>query len=284
MHVTIHDVGHGFCALVECPNGVRYLLDCGRGKTRGWSPSAAYAGTSIDMLIIQNLDEDHVEDLSELLETSAIHGIFSNPTIYANALFEMKPYGMRTGVSTMHNLLRKYGPGLIGLMPNPGTVDARTFWSNYGQHFTDTNNLSLATYFRYGAFTILFGGDLEREGWTNLLSLPSFRNRLPQVRVFVTSHHGRDNGKCEDLFEFMRPDIAIISDDGIQYGTQQNSTQWYQTRVSGIPVIGTEGFLGGPEMRYVFTTRRDGAISIAIGDSGNYRVSPEHGYRPPSAH
>ena len=275
MHITIHDVDHGFCALVKCPNGARYMIDCGRARRPGWSPSVHYAGTAIDLLVLQNLDEDHVEDLSDLLRTVTVRSIFSNPTVTANALASMKPDGMRTGVSTAHNVLRDFGPGLIGRWPDTGEVEVVHFYCRFGTHFTETNDLSLATFFRWANFTILFGGDLETAGWQMMLRNQEFQRLLVGTRVFVTSHHGRENGKCAELFQIMRPDIAVISDDAIQYGTQEKSTQWYRGRVKGIPVLGTENAYGIRDKRHVLTTRRDGTISIAVGAWGNYLVTPE---------
>jgi hypothetical protein len=58
MKIEIHDVGHGGCAVVTCPNGARIMLDCGLDADRQWFPSAAYANQFIDALALQNLDED----------------------------------------------------------------------------------------------------------------------------------------------------------------------------------------------------------------------------------
>lgn len=270
MEITIHDVGHGACTVVSCPNGARYMIDCGRKADRSWTPSRAYAGQFVDRLIIQNLDEDHVEDLPEVLKNVRIQSIYSNPNVDASALLAMKPDGMRAGVNAAWHHLHTYGPGHAGPIPNAGDVVAVSHFCSYPVPFKDTNNLSVVTFFGWRGFGILFGGDLEEAGWKELLARPSFKQLLPFVRVFVASHHGRLNGTHDGLFDAMHPDIAVISDDRIQYSTQ-NTTTWYQRRVKGIPVEGTYGLLG-PERRWVYTTRSDGSLKIKVSSSGFYTI------------
>jgi hypothetical protein len=81
MKIEIHDVGHGGCAVVTCPNGARIMLDCGLDADRQWFPSAAYANQFIDALALQNLDEDHVNDLPHVWERVRIGSLYSNPSI-----------------------------------------------------------------------------------------------------------------------------------------------------------------------------------------------------------
>ena len=68
--------------------------------------------------------------------------------------------------------------------------------------FTDTNNLSLAVFVRYGAFTILLAGDLEAAGRRALPRMPGCVADLASVSVFVASHHGRDNDCCEEVSRY----------------------------------------------------------------------------------
>lgn len=132
-------------------------------------------------------------------------------------------------------------------------------------------NLSLALFIRYGTFTILFAGDLETAGWRALLRMPSFVTDLASVTVFVTSHHGRKNGCCEEVFRFCRPDIFIISDAEHRYASQ-DTTDWYRWRARGIPALPSSG---RQQQRFVLTTRREGAIHIGVQANGQYLIVPE---------
>lgn len=282
MKIEIHDVGHGGCAVVTCPNGARIMLDCGFDANRGWFPSIVYSGQFIDVLVITNLDEDHVEDLSYVWDRVTLGSIYSNPSVTAAALAAMKrEHGMDDGVRQAHAILSRFGPGHVGKMANLGEVSAWGYSNRYGLDFTDTNNLSVATFVRWGTFTILFAGDLETAGWRALLRNQAFVADLATVTVFVASHHGRANGRCEEAFKIVRPEIVVFSDDRKQYESQETDA-WYRQRVSGIPVLDAvpSGML--PKKRHVYTTRRDGTLTIQVDGAGRYVLTPTRA-DPPSA-
>lgn len=272
MKIDVHNVGHGACAVVTAPNGARVMIDCGVGFDPAWFPSITYGGQHIDLLMISNLDEDHVCDFPDLWRDVRLGGVFNNPTVTAGALAAMKrKHGMREGVSALHDLLRDRGAGTIGSMPSLGEVDAWCYWNRYGIDFVDTNNLSLATFIRWGNFTILFGGDMESAGWRALLRNTGIAKDLAKVNIYVASHHGRESGCCPELFEHMWPDVVLFSDDARRFETQETD-RWYRQRARGITDLDRPVGLLGPAKRYVMTTRRDGSMTITVDAKGGYHV------------
>jgi len=275
MLIEIHDVDHGACIVITGPTGRRLMLDCGLNRTRGWSPSAAYQDQRIDTLMLTNLDEDHVEDLERLWRDAPIGALVSNPTVTGDVLRALKlEGGMDRGVQTATALLDHFGSGLVGDWSSDlGGVAWHAFWNRYGWDFTDTNNLSLAVFVSFEGVTALFGGDLECAGWRRLLEIPAFRARLPEVQIFVASHHGRESGQCPELFDHMRPEIVIVSDGPKQYQSQETRC-WYAQRTIGIPDYERPAGLQGQPRRHVLTTRRDGALRIEVSQ-GRYLVRTE---------
>ncbi len=282
MKIEIHDVGHGGCAVVTCPNGSRIMLDCGFDANRDWFPSVVYSGQWIDVLVITNLDEDHVEDLPYVCDRVTLGSIYSNPTVTAAALAAMKrEHGMDEGVRKAHAILSRFGPGHVGEMADLGEVRAWGYSNRYGLDFIDTNNLSVATFVRWGAFTILFAGDLETAGWRALLRNSAFVADLATVTVFVASHHGRANGRCEEVFKIVRPEIVVFSDDRKQHESQETDA-WYRQRVSGIPMLDAVPSSIIPKKRHVYTTRRDGTLTIQVERTGRYVATPTRADPPPA--
>jgi beta-lactamase superfamily II metal-dependent hydrolase len=276
MKIDIFNVGHGNCALVTCPNGKRIMVDCGYRTEPGWFPSVTFARQFIDLLVISNLDEDHVNDFPYVWRDVLLGSIFSNPSVTAQALATMKSeHGMGDGIRQTHAILERFGSGMIGRPADIGSVSAWAFWNRYGIDFTDTNNLSLAVFVRYGAFTILFAGDLETAGWKSLLRRPDFKNDLASVNLLVASHHGRKNGRCEDAFKVFSPDAVVFSDDHRQYDSQ-NTDAWYRARTKGIiDQTSASKTLLGCAKRHVLTTRRDGSLQINVSHNGQFLVTPE---------
>lgn len=274
MRIDIHDVDHGGCTVITGPAGHRLMLDCGLCSDRPWYPSIAYTGERIDTLMLMNLDEDHCEDLTHLWRACPIGGLVTNPTVDGRALRSMKAEcGMRAGVAKATDILERYGAGFLGDWSHDlGGVAWQVFWNRHGIDFIDTNNLSLAAFVSFGPFTILFGGDLERAGWRQLLKNPAFRAKLATTTVYVASHHGRENGCSEEIFEICHPELVIFSDGRKQYGTQE-TRDWYATRTRGIPDFSRPGGILGQPLRKVMTTRRDGTITIDVATDGRFLVS-----------
>jgi beta-lactamase superfamily II metal-dependent hydrolase len=274
MRVEVHDVDHGGCTVITGPAGHRLMLDCGLNSDRPWYPSVAYRGLRVDTLMLMNLDEDHCEDLEYLWRDTVIGALISNPTIDARALRAMKAEcGMRGGVGWAAKILDHFGAGFLGNWQHDlGGVQWHVFWNRYAADFHDTNNLSLAAFVSFGPFTILFGGDLERAGWRRLLASSDFRAKLATTTVYVASHHGRENGCCEEVFAICRPQLILFSDGRKQFGTQE-TRDWYASRASGIPDLSKPTGLFGPPLRKVMTTRRDGTITIDVAPGGNYNVT-----------
>lgn len=284
MRIDIFDVGHGACSVVNCPNGARVMIDCGFRLDPSWFPSITFGGQRFDLLLLSNLDEDHVQDLKYVGQKVRLGAIFSNPSVHAAALATMKhEHGMAEGVRYAHAILSRFGPGLIGSQPNFGDVYVRPYCNRYAIDFWDTNNLSVATFFRWRGFTIMFAGDLETRGWQTLLRNPAFASDLATVNVLVASHHGRVNGCSDDVFKIVRPDVVVFSDDQKQYESQDTDA-WYRARVKGIPDLGsTPDPLFGLKNRHVLTTRRDGTLTLQVNPDGRYIVTPTRVQSPTRA-
>ena len=77
------------------------------------------------------------------------------------------------------------------------------------------------------------------------------------------------------MLQIVRPDIVVFSDDAKRYSTQETDA-WYRYRVTGIPVIDQTPDLrtGLLPRRHVYTTRRDGTLTIDVNRSGGYLVRP----------
>lgn len=272
MRIEIFNVEHGQCAMIHCPPlGKKLMIDTGHNGSTGWRPSQHFRGQQIETLIHTNYDEDHASDLVGVKQNCAINGIIHNRTIGSRQLYAMKAEcGMGPGVQNIHNWLQwveRQQPGSTVNM-DLGQVTRRSYWNSYGTgagQFTDANNLSVATFVTYAGFTILFPGDLEVAGWRQLIQQPGFLADLYRTTVLVASHHGRENGCCDELFAYWNPYATIISDAGIEHATQQ-TVNWYATRTLGCRTR------AGAD-RKVFTTRSDGKITIDVDAQGTWYIS-----------
>jgi beta-lactamase superfamily II metal-dependent hydrolase len=269
MQIEIFDVGHGHCTVITAPNGRRMMLDCGQrwDDRTFWTPSLHYFNQTIDLLALLNLDEDHVRDFDSVMRNCTVPWVLSNPTIGPSEIAVLKKDGMGSGARAVAGWLARPKGTAQGAEPDFMPVQIRWYYGFYVPGAPNTtNDLSLMVVAQFGAFKIVFAGDLEVAGWRRLLSLPSFRQDLICTSVFVASHHGRESGYCTELFDLFRPQLVIISDDERQFDSQ-DTDDWYRDRCAGAI------FAQNPNMRrYVATTRKDGSMRIDVDAAGRWWI------------
>lgn len=263
MKINIFNVGHGGSALVTAPNRNLMLIDCGRDAD--FAPSAhleRIGCTGIEHLFITNFDHDHVADLPSVLKFG-VSILSRNGEIPAATLRRMKEEGgpLSDALKAALHLNETYTAPAPTI--NFAGVTTSTFNHQYPT-FTDTNNLSLVVFVKYGRFKILFPGDIEEPAWRLFLQDPSFAAELAGTDILVASHHGRESGYCAGIFQYFTPALVIVSDKGIVHDTQKVD---YSRHARGVR------WNGGPEVRKVLTTRNDDHIVLQASEDGSFRVT-----------
>jgi beta-lactamase superfamily II metal-dependent hydrolase len=268
MKLQIFNVEHGACALLTCDNGARMMIDCGHNVTEKWYPGdylRSIGVTYLDMLVITNYDQDHISGYPNLADRVVIGSMFRNATVTPQTIYQLK-----SEVGTVSPAMSRYINDLSGNYGGSGTWTPPSYqdviWDsmcNPYPVFDDENNLSLLMYLNIKGTGFLFTGDLEKAGWLHLLaSSATLRAAVKHTHILMASHHGRENGKCEELFDIYgcTPQIVVVSDAYKQHMSQETG-DYYYSKCSGI-----DGFRHGGHRR-VLTTRYDKEITFSW-DSG----------------
>lgn len=284
MCIRVWDVEHGCCIMLQHiePNGSGQFVG-GRlamidsGSSFDFQPSTYIKDDlgldKIDYLFITNADQDHMSDLQGLEDAGIkVGSLFRNRSYTAAQVRNIKlGSGPLTKDATWYvnacNIFNQ--PPTRPFNDNMGGIKCRCFWNKYPD-FTDTNNLSLAIFIKFGDFKMLFPGDLERRGWLALLEDDEFCAELAETNVLMASHHGRQSGFCEEIFDYFTPDCVVISDKPIVHTTQGMVPDYRNmTRENGV-YVSTSG-----KRRHVLTTRRDGWITFNVDEKG-YVIETEY--------
>lgn len=279
MILQVWDVQHGACAMLHhLQNGVAgRLAMIDSGHKENWRPSAyiryGLQRTHLDYLFITNADQDHMSDLEGLWDADISVGtLFANRTYSSDEIRRIK---LESGPLTRD--AERY-VSLCGTFTHPvtepfndymGGITCYNFFNSYPT-FTDTNNLSLVTFIEFSGFKILFPGDLEKPGWRQLLLNPGFCQHLRETDILVASHHGRENGFCEEVFDHFTPRAVVISDKAKVHQTQETLPDYRRVVCDqGVQVATTA------KRRHVLTTRRDGWIQFRVGSQGDFIIETE---------
>lgn len=260
MRLQIFDVEHGACSLLTADNGTRLMIDCGHNATTGWKPGTYLREqniTTVDMLAITNYDEDHASGADDLFDKIDVKWLWRNRSVSGTTIKTLKSeYGMGPGIERLCTEIEYTYTG-NGSSPAPtfdGLITRKAFYNSYPA-FDDENNLSMAVFLKCHNTGVMFTGDLEKDGFAELLKNVDFRQALSETNVYVASHHGRESG-CSDEVAALLTNVyyVVISDKGYAHDTQE-TIPFYTNIARGGP-FRSQG------TRYVLTTRNDGRIAF----------------------
>ena len=121
------------------------------------------------------------------------------------------------------------------------------------------NNHSIVTIISYAGSKILIPGDNEPPSWEELLENKEFIEAIKWTDILVAPHHGRESGYYKELFNYIQPNLIIISDSP---GTDTSANSRYSNHANGWKVFNKDG---SSETRKILSTRCDGMIQIKCG-------------------
>jgi hypothetical protein len=267
MKVNVFNVEHGECTVIETPNFNTIMVGAGHNDTTGWRPSTWFAirRSAPTVAVLSNLDRDHFTDLPNFGRGLLPRAIIKNPSVNSELTRFIKTLGGGTsaGVSTALNWHDGYNGPEVPI--DYGGVVVWAFAQPVGVFGPDDfNNLSVVTYVEYAGVGVMLPSDLERKGWLAHLRNPYFQLALGRTKVLIASHHGRENGYCQEIFNWCRPELVIISDKQITHETQRHDL--YSAHSKGMIDLRTGS------IRHVLTTRKDGSMLIDVAPTGSFNV------------
>jgi len=272
MRVITFDVEHGSSHIIRTPKDQVILFDA--GSKEDFSPALylknVWGISSVRWFTLTHHDADHLTDISNIAEHLFVWALHT-PDLGDEHLEQLYSEEFSTPLEVFMEYKKNF------TIPVPPMHDPSYDWggmqfATFANDFSDfenpnINNLSVVTFAKYMGWTFVFPGDLEKAGWQKLLEKPVFQEWLKSVDIFVASHHGRESGFCEEVFNICSPKLVIISDKS---SSESSCADKYYSLAQGLYVNDP---LGKSNMRYVLTTRRDGAILVDIDTEGRYSIS-----------
>ena len=210
LDILFLDVGQGDSAIIQFENGKTMLVDAGQ---RNWNrdygeqvviPSARYLGVKrFNWVVMTHPHSDHIGGLVSVLEAVPVDTVWDT----------FSEYGSWTYNQLLESFKQK---GVVYRQPNRGEtifIDEKTSLQILAPDSTmvknehNVNNMSIVFRLIHGKVTVLFTGDLEKEGDHLLLSLQSYLDS----DVLKVAHHGSITSTTQPLLDMITPELAVIS-------------------------------------------------------------------------
>lgn len=125
-------------------------------------------------------------------------------TLYPPSIEEPKTFHIHS-LSPTGNQTTLYEAAIVRCVKPDGRIGEKLSKSHH-------NNISVVLKITYGRSVVFLGGDLEKQGWEELLS--RYPDHMLKATAIKVSHHGSPNGYCDKLWERFCGDngpIAVVT-------------------------------------------------------------------------
>ncbi|MGC4117009.1 MAG: MBL fold metallo-hydrolase [Myxococcales bacterium] len=205
LKVAVLDVGQGDAIAIVAPSGCAAVVDGGptfSGATiRSWLRTQGV--TSVDFAVASHYHADHLGGLDELEEGSdplpvamaydrGRASLPSDSSSYDQYAATFEGRRRQVAVGDSWNLCEEVCFQVLAANAN-------------GESTTDENARSVVLRLRYGAFTMLLGGDLTSSMESSIGS------RAGKVDVYKVHHHGSATSSTNGFLSDIRPTTSLIS-------------------------------------------------------------------------
>lgn len=225
VEIVCMDVGQGDSALLRLPGDINCLIDCGSSSESGiWqyrvSQTVKYYGINrLDYVFLSHADQDHMNGLEEYLEQYAagfgdgnVHGITLGalvlPKLPGDDFDEVRRLASRGKIKVLEMETGMFlaGGGEKGQKKQDDWT-LRCLSPDAGRLAGDKNEDSLVMLLQYGAFRMLFTGDIGSETEQRLLA----SGADVRADVLKVAHHGSGGSSSEPFLEAVSAQAAVIS-------------------------------------------------------------------------
>jgi len=275
IRILTFDVKHGNCHAIWSPSGKLVVIDIGTSddfSPMKWMKSQNLK--TIDLLILTHPHDDHLRGFTDS-DGMTVKFLHRPKNIPANLITELD--------ADLKKAWERYDAHYSAPVP-----DADKFYDASSAAFdglslrffggksdsANLNNYSVVTVLDYAGLKVVFPGDLENLGWTALLKDETFKKAIQGTQILVAAHHGREAGWCAELFDYIAPQLILVSDHS---ETETSYVTSYSQKASGAKVRSRA--TSEIKSRNVVSTRDNGHIDINVSATTagyNYTVDIDH--------
>jgi competence protein ComEC len=208
LKITFLDVGEGDSAIISFPNGQHWVVDAGGLRESAHSLDIGEAVvsrylwhewiTKLDRAILSHSDIDHAGGMPAVIKNFTVSRLDysqGNDAVLSAILKIAREKKMRLNLA--HS----------GMEETAGEATIRFFHPSAKSNPVSTNENSIVLGIYYKRFSVLFTGDLEKMGESEVMDHPWNLGCL----VLKAAHHGSRSGTSNAFLDRTHPGWAVLS-------------------------------------------------------------------------
>lgn len=272
LKITAIDVGQGDGIVITtgCSN---VLIDGGsssKSKVGKYSiiPYLSYEGIgSLDAVIVSHEDEDHISGIMEILTGMEKGGIKVKQLI----LPDVDASSRGDNYHKLEDMAKELNIPINYISKGESfEIKTRELFKIYPLEFTclnptakmqteGANAYSTVLHMRYGSFTALFTGDVEKEGEEQLKeTIRANMDKYGEITLLKVAHHGSSYTTDEEILTMIKPKAALIS-----CGVNNRYGHPHKEVLDRLKEAGTQ----------IYRTDKSGAVSVRVSAKGRVEIT-----------
>ena len=218
LYVYFFDVGQGDSALIRTPTHQNILIDGGPDNTliTKLGQTLPFYDRQIDLMVLTHPHDDHLFGLVEVLKRYKVKQVLSTGVLYTTdaylewlKLIKEKSIPFKVALSGQEFDFAESCQNQTACTSKEVSLKVVYPFSSLANQSSDNmNQTSVVTQLQYDKIKILFTGDLEKAGESEILSHPAIDL---QSQVIKIGHHGSQTSSGEEFIKAVKPQFAVIS-------------------------------------------------------------------------
>ena len=253
LEVTVVNVKHGDCILLQTPSNETMMIDTGNGSYQAQTAIQSAMEKSgidhIDILVLTHPHKDHIGGASWILNTYPVETLYTTTRTNDIDMYRTLQQTIADKGITPQYLEQ-------GKQFTFGQVNVQVL-SPYDVNDKEINNTSIVLQMSYGENKLLFMGDAEEDAEKALLETYGSSMQSTFLKV---GHHGIDS-TTQSFLQTVQPSVCVISKDDAE--GYSNKKQKKQQKVC-------EDILN--QGAKLYQTDVDGTITLSFGLDQTYEI------------
>ena len=234
LHIVFCDVGQGDGIYIRFPGGEDMVIDGGPNSNilSCLGDHMAFLDRTVEIVLLTHPQYDHYRGLTDMVSRYNVKILIASPVenkaesyqefkkiVRENKIAVINAYagdGIRIGdaASGKNVEIAVLSPDKIWVADNISSINQHDdLLSNKVLGLTtkhdDLNDFTIVTQISYGLFDVLLSGDAESKVLDKIINDGKIVSN--DIEVLKIAHHGARAGLNQNIAEYIKPDLAVIS-------------------------------------------------------------------------